>query len=326
MNLLELAEEMRLEPHKTSASHGGEYHCSCPSCGGTDRFMFWPEKDRYWCRQCKAKGDAIQFCRDFQQLSFKDACIKMNQEGKKSRSCYVEKRPAPEVKVPTLSWKEKAISFIESAHQRLLIDPTAMELVLKRGLSLETIKKNQLGWNPTKIFHRYSDWGLEEAKWICLPPGIVIPLLSNNSLQKVKIRKSEWQEGNLYGKYYEVPGSASFLPLLGDPSIEITVIVEAEFDAMLVIQEAGDICNCIALGGAQKKPQLLLQEWLATRKLILFALDFDEAGKREYASWAKNYPNLEPWPVPEEKSPGDAYHKGVSLREWIKSGLQNYLK
>ena len=35
---------------------------------------------------------------------------------------------------------------------------------------------------------------------------------------------------------------------------EIVVIVEAELDAMLIIQEAGDLCACIALGGAQKRP------------------------------------------------------------------------
>ena len=43
--------------------------------------MFWPEKDRFWCRQCNAQGDGIQFCRDFLGLSFREACVKVQKEG-----------------------------------------------------------------------------------------------------------------------------------------------------------------------------------------------------------------------------------------------------
>lgn len=324
MNLLELAEEMGIDPRKTSASHGGEYHSSCPSCGqGDDRFMFWPEKDRYWCRTCNTKGDAIQFCRDFLGLSFKEACLKVGQEEKKGRftSIYREKRQEVKTKTPSCQWQRKALAFVEAAHQRLLIDNTAMALVQQRGLSLDTIKKNRLGWNSNKTPYPYQEWGLEEERSIYMPVGIVIPLFDEGKIQKIKIRKKEEDD---YGKYYEVPGGAKFLPLFGDPLLSISVIVEAEFDAMLIVQEAGDLCNCIALGGAQKKPPPLLQEWLTTRRLILFALDFDDAGKNEYASWAKSYPNLEPWPVSEEKSPGDAYQEGINLRGWIESGVQHY--
>lgn len=325
MSLLDLAEEMGLKPKRTSLTHGGEYHSSCPGCGqGNDRFMFWPEKDRYWCRKCNAKGDAIQFCRDFLRLSFKEACLKMGQEEKKGRFTPIhrEKRREVKIKTPSCRWQEKALAFVEAAHQRLLIDNTTMALVQQRGFSLDTIKKNRLGWNPSKTFYPSQEWGLEEGRSIYMPIGIVIPIFDRGILQKVKIRKKD-EDG--YGKYYEVPDSANLLPLFGDPSLQISVVVEAEFDAMLIIQEAGDLCNCIALGGAQKKPQEDLRDWLLTRKLILFALDFDDAGKNEYASWTSIYSNLEPWPVPEGKSPGDAYQKGISLKMWLENGLQHYL-
>ena len=148
-------------------------------------------------------------------------------------------------------------SFVEKSIQRLLIDKMAMELVLQRGLSLDSIKKNQLGWNPVQAFYRRADWGLEEMEerqWVCLPAGIVIPIFEGKDIRKLKIRKSEWKEGDFYGKYYEVPGSSNMLPIFGSPSNEIVIIVEAEFDAMLVLQEAGDLCACIVLGGAQKRP------------------------------------------------------------------------
>jgi DNA primase len=327
VNLLDLAEEMGLEPRKTSTTGGGEYHCPCPACGGDDRFMFWPEEDRYWCRQCDAKGDAIQFCRDFQGLSFRAACIKLRKDAINSdfRSRVHLTRPTS-IQVPSRSWGGKARIFVENSIQRLLIDKTATELILQRGLSLDSIKRNQLGWNPVKAFYRRMEWGLaetEECQWVCLPAGIVIPVFEGRDIQKLKIRKSEWKEGDFYGKYYEVPGSSTAIPLFGDPAIETCVVVEAEFDAMLVIQEAGDLCNCVALGGAQKRPDAFLRQWLLDRALVLFALDFDEAGKKEYLYWQQSYANLEPWPVPEGKSPGDYFKASRNIRDWILTGVRN---
>lgn len=255
MNLLDLMIEMGLEPRRTSSYHGGEFHSPCPGCGGRDRFMLWPASNRYWCRQCKATGDAVQFCRDFQGLSFHAACTKMRKDiptlNFPGRPCISEP-----IRVTSCTWESRAKSFIANSHQRLIIDKTAINLVLQRGLSMDTIKHNQLGWNPVKGFQRRSDWGLEEKenrKSICLPPGIVIPVFEGDAPRKLKIRRTDWKPGDHYGKYYEVPGSLNILPMFGDSSIEITIIVEAEFDAMLIAQEAGDLCNCVALGGAQKK-------------------------------------------------------------------------
>lgn len=68
-----------LHPKRVSAIHGGEYVCPCPECGGEDRFHIWPNREAknctgvYWCRQCDCHGDAIQYCRDYLDLSFRDA-------------------------------------------------------------------------------------------------------------------------------------------------------------------------------------------------------------------------------------------------------------
>ncbi len=50
-----------------------EYSTACPWCGGKDRFLVWIDSNTYWCRQCERKGDAIQFLRDKQGLSYQDA-------------------------------------------------------------------------------------------------------------------------------------------------------------------------------------------------------------------------------------------------------------
>lgn len=193
---------------------------------------------------------------------------------------------------------------------------------------METIKQNYLGWNPVKTFHKRLDWGLkktEKSQSICLPSGIVIPIVVDGAIQKLKFRKSEWKEGDPYGKYYELPGSSNTLALFGNPSDDIAIIVESELDAMLVIQETQDLSSCIALGGAQKRPDDKMHKLLKTKKLILFSLDFDEAGKKEYSYWKKHYQNLRLWPTPEEKSPGDYFLKGGSIRNWIIIGIKKNL-
>lgn len=325
MNLIKLVEENGATPFKTSSRKGGEYHCPCPKCGGHDRFMFWPEENFYWCRQCHTKGDAIQFCRDFQGLSFHKAAIKV--KGTEIQF-HQRQKHLPSFQPPSLSWQEKVKAFTNSSHQRLLIDSKALKTVECRGLSIETIKDNYLGWNPVKTFQKRSDWGLDETEknqLICLPLGIVIPIFVDGSIQKLKFRKLEWKEGDPYGKYYELPGSSNALAIFGNPSKEVTIVIESELDAMLIIQETADLCSCIALGGAQKRPDDKIHQLLQSKKLILFCLDFDDAGKKEYAYWKKHYQNLRLWPTPQEKSPGDYFLKGGNIRDWITLGMNQFL-
>ncbi|MBF8263690.1 MAG: hypothetical protein HW387_1355 [Parachlamydiales bacterium] len=97
-----------------------------------------------------------------------------------------------------------------------------------------------------------------------------------------------------------------------------------EFDAVLMIQEASRSCCVVAIGGAGKKPNRLDHECLLQKKLILFALDFDEMGKQKYSYWRRTYSNLRPWPVPEGKSPGDYFVAGSDLNGWIQAGIEKY--
>jgi len=84
------------------------------------------------------------------------------------------------------------------------------------------------------------------------------------------------------------------------------------------------LCNSIALGGAGKRADAATHEFLRNVPLILFALDFDEAGKKQFRFWRQSYSNLRAWPVPLTKSPGDAFKNGVSLRQWIIDGISQY--
>jgi P4 family phage/plasmid primase-like protien len=50
--------------------------CSpCPFCGGEDRFRVFldGDKEKYWCRQCGAKGDVLQYFQDTRKTGLGDA-------------------------------------------------------------------------------------------------------------------------------------------------------------------------------------------------------------------------------------------------------------
>ena len=333
MNLLEIVEEKGLLSQRTSSTKGGEYHSSCPNCGGDDRFMFWPKADQYWCRQCHVKGDAIQFCRDFLGLDYRSACLKTGVEAKTSFSNRSARTPtfSPErVCFPPEIWQKEAQEIVIKSHSDLLNNPTGLQLLYDRGLSIETIKTFSLGWNTEDKFLPLSEWGLPQLikengqkKKLWLPKGLLIPSFNETAMAKLKIRRSCWKEEDRLPKYVEISGSMKCPSFYGNPLDKPIVIIESELDAILTQQFASDLCCCMALGGAGKKPDLATHNILKTASNLLFALDFDEAGRKAFQFWRSTYPTLRAWPVPIEKSPGDAYLSGIDLKKWIEAGITN---
>ncbi len=334
MNVLELSEELGLIPKRMSSTKGGEFHSPCPdpACGGKDRFCVWPNEGssgRYWCRQCGKSGDAIQFCRDFLGLPYLDACKKVGEEPRPRAELIIRRRlhfEPEEAIFPCEAWMKRGKSFVEECHLRLLKEPIALEILKSRGIHLETAKQFKIGWNPDDLFEEKQSWGLdkefngtrEKKQW--LPKGLVIPFFQDGCLQKIKIRRAAWTPSDTFPKYVEVSGSSKQFAVFGDPTLAV-VLVEAEIDAILIQQEASNLCCSVALGGAGKKPDGFIHLLLKTSPRILYSLDFDEAGKKAFSFWSRVYPNLMPWPSPIGKSPEEAHKQGVNLKEWIQAGL-----
>lgn len=341
MNVLDLAQEMDLDPKRVSYTRGGEYKSSCPNCKeGKDRFCIWPNEGlagKYWCRICGCHGDAIQFCRDFFGLSYLDSCKKVNVEPRQKSKFIKGHCPFKTIEFkPKLlgpldaSWQKAAKTFIHKSHNELLNNPEAHELLFQRGFNRITIGTFLLGWNPKTLFDARASWGLpnqlnadgkDRKQW--LPAGIVIPTFENELPVRIKIRRNEWHPEDKLPKYTEIAGGLQRPSLYGDPSKPI-VVMESELDSILLQQFASDICCSLALGGVGKRPDKQMHELLARAPLILLALDYDEAGKKEYPFWMQLYPNLRPWPARKGKSPGDSYklHQ-VDLRKWIADGLSH---
>ncbi|MCH9634683.1 MAG: DNA primase [Chlamydiae bacterium] len=322
MDILNLAEEVGLFPKKASSTNGGEFKSACPNCqDGKDRFCIWPNKGKagcYWCRVCEAKGDAIQFCRDFLGMTFHQACQKVNITPQMRAEPQNIKRHTFKPHQPSLissSWQQVANRYIDYCHENLMREPSVINQLAQRGLTLETIKQFCLGWNTENLFDRRERLGLpsetkengfDRRQW--LPKGFVIPSFEGANPTKIKIRRSDWFSEDTFPKYVEISGSKQSPSVYGNPSKPV-IIVESELDAILIQQKASDLVCSVALGGVSKKPDTELHALLKKAPLILLSLDFDEVGKKHYSFWIKQYPNLRSWPIPFDKSPGDAIEK-----------------
>lgn len=336
MNVIELLEELGVEAKHVASTKGGEYHSRCPdpNCDGADRFCTWPKEGsdgRYWCRRCLRSGDAIQFCRDFLGMNFPSACAKVGRQMTlprirppiRRRECFIPKL----LLTPTKDWCHKAIDFVQRCHQYLLNHPYLLNQEKNRGLTQQGIVDFQLGWNPTDIFEPRQFWSLPDmsseggSHLLCLPQGIVIPSFREGFPVRVKIRRHNWQPNDKYPKYHIIAGGMVCPAIYGDIAKPV-VIVESELDAMVIQQFASNRCCCIALGGVSIRPDVVVDSVLRRSSIILYALDFDEAGKKAFLFWQATYPQLKPWPVPKGKSPGDAFiDHGVDLLAWIQQGI-----
>ncbi len=323
MGVLVLAREDGLNPKRVAATKGGEYHSPCPACGGKDRFIIWDKLNRYMCRQCKKRGDEVQYRRDFHGLSFLEACQK---SGIAPKDKMLPKRALspfsflPRIaKIPPGAWRKEAEAFTRYCHEQLKKDHFALDLFHKRGFSNATIDRFHLGWNPTSLWLERSQWGLEEGKKLWIPKGLVIPThdLATKDLIRLKIRRSDWHEEDTLPKYVEISGSMPVPSVYGDPKNKLLMIVEAELDAILLHQCAGDLCCSMALGGASKRPDAEAHKLLLNASRIIFSLDVDSAGAKAYRWWKDVYPNLKLYPPPAGKSPGDAFIAGIDLRRWV---------
>ncbi|MFI0435970.1 MAG: DNA polymerase [Parachlamydiaceae bacterium] len=333
LNLVELAEKVGLVPRLAASTQNGEYHSACPLCGGNDRFIIQPNRlsrngtlGCFLCRQCKTSGNSVKFCMNFLKMHKSEASLIVqlpsNEMPKSALPCNREKPIA----LNSL-WMDWAKDFCNESHSYLMQAPKAQELTKARGLTLETAEKYLLGycskdqWIDRKLLGLPS---LENgSNKLYLPEGLVIPYIKEEQVIKIKMRRTKWKPDDKYAKYQIIPGSQSTPLLFGSNYLPI-VVVEAELDAMLLSQEAGDICSVLATGGASNYLDANTDKFLKQAPLILFALDFDEAGKKAFIHWRSAYPKVCPWPAPYAKSPADAFLARINLRAWVNSGIQKY--
>ena len=130
--------------------------------------------------------------------------------------------------------------------------------------------------------------------------------------------------------YCIVSGSTSAAMMPEEPC-QVLVVVESEFDAILLKQEAGHLAGMVAIGSASARPDKRAFEILRDAELILVALDSDDQredgqnpGAKESQWWMQHFPQARRLPPIEGKDPGEMWANGIKLAEWVRIGINKY--
>lgn len=352
VNIIDVLHELNCSPKKKSSTNGGEYCSPCPYCeDGNDRFNIWPnlankngyKGGRFWCRVCNKSGDAISLIQDLQGLSYRNSCEKLKIHPGERRSMPAQDFRLVVAENPSDKWMSKATAFIDWCHTQLLQNDHFLSTLIQRGLNMESIKTFKLGYNPSRFFRQCHEWGLEQefkcngtARQIWLPPGIVVPTFEGKQLVKVKIRNTNFENeleryeklkksGNTPkyspSKYVVVKGSKKCPSVYGNSTLDTLLILESELDAILVVQEAENLCFCLALGGSSQPLDLHKERVVREAEKLLFCPDFDLPGKESWDRWIKRFPDTRRILTPMGKDPTEAKSFGIDLKEWLISVL-----
>jgi DNA primase len=312
--------------------HGRRLWWRCPL--HQDRnpsFCVDPGKPHWRCFGCGEHGDAATLVMKLEGVSFPEALdiLLDRPRGKApgrppvrpvpsdSRSAHpAAPRPAREIpdSPPKMLTPEAATALVQSAADWLWTPEGAAALayLTGRGLTPETIRAARLGVTGPI------------AELTGRPRGIVIPWFDGDRLALVKIRQPE----GVKPKYREAfrdrdrppelyPGPETIQP--GEPLI----IVEGEFDALLLGQALGELAAVLTLGSASAGPDTGILGALLSAPAWYIAHDADAAGDRAAAHWT-TYPrarrvrppgSFKDWTEAASPAPGSV-GTGMDLSRW----------
>jgi DNA primase len=269
--------------------------------------------NRWKCFGCGRSGDAIDWLRQHEGLSFRDACQRLGSMELLLTSEKVAPRQPSSLSAPPEAWREQALEVVSTCQAVLWSDDgTKARLWLnRRGLTSETVRRWCMGFNPDD----------QKLCGLWVPRGIVIPCLAAGKIWYLKVRLA-----NGPTKYRQVSGGQ--IALFGADTIgkhSTVVVTEGEFDAMLLHQEAGDLAGVVTLGSAAARlPDTWVPYLLGVRRLLV-AYDTDTAGAKGAAMWAAVASRGQRWPPLAGKDVTDFHLAGGDLRAWVQFALADGL-
>lgn len=335
----------------------GRLQALCPfHADSQPSFYYCYAEDWYRCYGCDERGDLCRLFSRLHNLNDSDGFVEfsrrylggLEKRGQGSRGYAAPPPPKPAMAAPKFTpgdpppapevWAARARKFADYAHEQLF-DPAnapALAYLLGRGLTEATIRAYHLGWNPKDYFRPKQAWGMPAEKkpngqWrhLRLAMGWVIPTIVDGTVWRLKIRQPNevLQADDREAKYLQVPGGCQRTWIIR-PDRRVFVIVETEFDALLVIQAAGDLVGAVPLGSASARPDKDAFPKLRDAALLINALDADEAGaKNTWKWWTEQFPrNHERCPIPSGKDIGDYVAAGGDVRAWILACLPPALR
>ncbi len=340
INILNLLSgEYRLK----AQTNGGEYKGPCPFCGGTKRFMVWPNHPnapRWWCRECERKGDVIELLIQRDGLSFREACERLNVtphlNGTYTRKDSSPTAPPPPVNVSQRrdnypaddpEWQYQAARFTFDAVEALCSSKraeSARNWLAARGITRKQITRYGLGLNMSVYG---SQWGTAR---VYLPVGIVIPWWADGgrSIVRVKVRQSDNLRKEGQPKYIQATGGRSH-HLFGRDHLDTSkavVLVETELDAVL-LDPLGERYGFVPLatGSVSEAFTAANIAALASTRHVYLAFDNDGSpGLTASLKWQQALGTKASRLLPTAKDPGEMYERGgwSALNAWLSPAMR----
>ena len=320
------ADLLALVERDTGLRRAGAYYIGpCPFCGGSDRFTLKPTPNgwKWYCRGCgdgKYHG-AIDYVMQRDNLSFRDALNALGGTALPVRPrdnlCQPVIKPFVQVARPDAmqaSWGEAVTTCAAALWQPG--GELARDYLHRRGLTDDTLRAYQVGVSN----------GREVAGcWVAA--GVVLPWIADGYISKIRIRRFEDGKAAASDKYRMVKTHGTDTTgLFGADTCRAAhsvFLVEGEFDAMLLAQQAQDRGLGVAtLGSASAAPSDtfwgLFGLALVGRRLLI-AYDADRAGADGAQAWAA-FPRARFVEIPRlseaAKDITDYHLDGGNLRLW----------
>jgi DNA primase len=291
INVAVVAESLLGPPHKRA---GGRLLWRCPFHDErTPSFAVDSTRPTWTCFGCKEHGDAADLVEKIEHLTFPASARRAAEIAGESLAETSTVRPTPKIlsmpkeRPPTLD-PDEAARIVSDASERIwgAAGREGLDyLVEERGLTEETIRAARLGWcQGVKL--KTQDGRPYTAS------GVVVPWFDGERLAMVKIRRM----GDAKPKYIEAyrslpkafPSLAKVRP--GHP----LVVVEGEFDALLLDQEIGEHAAVITIGSASNSLTPDLLRALLPAAPWFLASDNDGAGDRFAESWPARAKRVKP--------------------------------
>ena len=295
--------------------------------------LAWPrllaialERRTWKCWPCNLGGDAAELVKLKNGVAFPEAVrIVAELSGivtPSRRSANPTPRPAtappaskpakaaspPPERPSVLTLADGALALLTEAATRLwtLEGTETLAYLHGRGLRDETIRAARLGWTPGVMIPTREGDRCYQAR------GVVIPWFDGDRLALVKIRQPEGREPKYAEAFRDRPR------VYPDPAViepgRPLVVVEGEFDALLLGQELRDLAAVVTLGSASSRPDLAARSEMQAAAPWYIATDADEAGDKAADGWPAVARRVRP-PVL-FKDWTEAAQPGVNLRCW----------
>jgi DNA primase len=308
--------------YRAGATAGGEWSGSCPWCGGRDRFRVWPRHPsgtvRYWCRRCERSGDGIDLLRKLEGLSFSDAAAAIGKNVSGRPTAVPRSHRERPVSPPCDTWQTRAEQVAQESEKALWAPHglRALTYLRRRGLCDEAIRAARLGYLHSDIREIPQTWGLPvDRRHVWVPRGVVIPWRLAGSTWRLNIRRPAGTP-----KYIGPAGASN--GLYGADGIHPgrpVILVEGEFDALAVAQEAGDLVTAVATGSTCGARHTRWVRAVGSTPIALVAFDSDEAGEQAAGWWLSALSLVRRWAPVDD--PADMLEAGADVRAWVHEGL-----